>query len=114
MRKLSQGALEDEECIICTVPLTEDVDYEDGGSSSSSSDEGGSGGMTMTTPHEEPHVVIEMREGGHPTTTPSPTPTTLPPLWVTPCGHFFHKQCLVTWMEEKLTCPLCRMPLPEP
>eukprot|EP01054_Gregarina_sp_Poly1_P000976 Gregarina_sp_Poly_1__975@NODE_1238_length_4680_cov_68_056579_g843_i0_p2_GENE_NODE_1238_length_4680_cov_68_056579_g843_i0NODE_1238_length_4680_cov_68_056579_g843_i0_p2_ORF_typecomplete_len702_score76_71zfRING_2/PF13639_6/6_5e11zfC3HC4_2/PF13923_6/1e08zfrbx1/PF12678_7/2_2e08zfC3HC4_3/PF13920_6/1_9e08zfANAPC11/PF12861_7/8_5e03zfANAPC11/PF12861_7/3_4e07zfRING_5/PF14634_6/7_6e07DUF2921/PF11145_8/8_4e07ProkRING_4/PF14447_6/1_1e06zfC3HC4/PF00097_25/0_00037zfRING_11/PF17123_5/0_00081Zn_ribbon_17/PF17120 len=27
---------------------------------------------------------------------------------VTPCEHFFHKECLVKWMDVKLECPTCR------
>jgi hypothetical protein len=34
-------------------------------------------------------------------------------IMVTPCGHAFHGQCLVTWMNERLVCPICRAPLPE-
>eukprot|EP00878_Enallax_costatus_P005482 GHUV01005753.1.p2 GENE.GHUV01005753.1~~GHUV01005753.1.p2 ORF type:complete len:104 (+),score=27.64 GHUV01005753.1:1-312(+) len=31
---------------------------------------------------------------------------------VTPCGHFFHQECLANWMEVKAECPTCRGPLP--
>jgi hypothetical protein len=31
---------------------------------------------------------------------------------VTPCGHFFHPDCLASWMEVKAECPTCRGPLP--
>eukprot|EP01055_Gregarina_sp_Pseudo9_P005594 Gregarina_sp_Pseudo_9__5593@NODE_75_length_4573_cov_6_198721_g69_i0_p2_GENE_NODE_75_length_4573_cov_6_198721_g69_i0NODE_75_length_4573_cov_6_198721_g69_i0_p2_ORF_typecomplete_len659_score90_67zfRING_2/PF13639_6/1e10zfC3HC4_2/PF13923_6/2_2e03zfC3HC4_2/PF13923_6/1_3e08zfrbx1/PF12678_7/3e08zfC3HC4_3/PF13920_6/4_8e08zfRING_5/PF14634_6/5_4e07zfANAPC11/PF12861_7/3_3e06DUF2921/PF11145_8/6_8e06ProkRING_4/PF14447_6/1_4e05FANCL_C/PF11793_8/0_00079zfC3HC4/PF00097_25/0_00062zfRING_11/PF17123_5/0_00076Zn_rib len=31
---------------------------------------------------------------------------------VTPCEHFFHKECLIKWMDVKLECPTCRRPLP--
>ena len=24
------------------------------------------------------------------------------------CKHFFHRQCLTTWMKIKPTCPICR------
>lgn len=32
---------------------------------------------------------------------------------VTPCNHVFHEYCLKRWMDEKLTCPVCRTELPE-
>ncbi|XP_064629935.1 RING finger protein 24-like isoform X2 [Lineus longissimus] len=25
-----------------------------------------------------------------------------------PCGHSFHKQCLVQWLEQKNSCPMCK------
>ena len=31
---------------------------------------------------------------------------------LTPCGHKFHIECLVKWMETKLQCPNCRTILP--
>lgn len=33
---------------------------------------------------------------------------------VTPCGHFFHVDCLQSWMAIKLECPTCRGALPLP
>ena len=24
------------------------------------------------------------------------------------CGHFFHTDCIVTWLRSKTTCPYCR------
>jgi hypothetical protein len=30
----------------------------------------------------------------------------------TPCGHNFHKFCLVKWFEKKPDCPICRKSLP--
>ncbi|KAK9829544.1 hypothetical protein WJX72_006402 [[Myrmecia] bisecta] len=33
---------------------------------------------------------------------------------VTPCGHFFHQQCLQRWMDVKMECPTCRTVLPPP
>jgi uncharacterized membrane protein YuzA (DUF378 family) len=34
--------------------------------------------------------------------------------WITPCRHVFHPQCLRTWMDQRMECPLCRAPLPDP
>jgi hypothetical protein len=31
---------------------------------------------------------------------------------VTPCSHFFHKECLERWMDVKMECPTCRGALP--
>ena len=31
---------------------------------------------------------------------------------VTPCGHFFHPECLERWLKVKMECPTCRRPLP--
>ena len=29
------------------------------------------------------------------------------------CGHYFHMDCVMTWIkeEEKMTCPICRKPI---
>lgn len=32
-------------------------------------------------------------------------------VWVTPCGHCFHENCLRKWMEENTQCPVDRQPL---
>ncbi|KAF4727083.1 hypothetical protein FOZ63_030526, partial [Perkinsus olseni] len=29
-----------------------------------------------------------------------------------PCGHFFHRDCLVPWLEKSDSCPVCRYKLP--
>lgn len=33
---------------------------------------------------------------------------------ITPCDHIFHSSCLDQWMNQKMQCPTCRRPLPEP
>ncbi|KAK4284077.1 hypothetical protein QN277_000954 [Acacia crassicarpa] len=30
----------------------------------------------------------------------------------TPCNHFYHHNCIVTWLETNHTCPLCRFQMP--
>ena len=30
----------------------------------------------------------------------------------TACRHTFHRSCLNRWLEQSLTCPLCRQPIP--
>ena len=32
---------------------------------------------------------------------------------VTPCGHYFHAQCLIRWYKEQPICPVCRAHLPD-
>ncbi|KAL1565175.1 hypothetical protein AAHA92_07425 [Salvia divinorum] len=31
---------------------------------------------------------------------------------VTPCKHYFHKDCITQWQRRKQTCPMCRHELP--
>ena len=34
-------------------------------------------------------------------------------LMQTPCGHVFHTDCLMRWMDIKMECPHCRESLPQ-
>ncbi|WYZ46044.1 hypothetical protein EsH8_IX_000269 [Colletotrichum jinshuiense] len=33
---------------------------------------------------------------------------------VLPCKHWFHDQCVVMWLKEHNTCPICRTPIEQP
>jgi len=35
------------------------------------------------------------------------------PVVKTPCGHYYHKECLGDWLKLARTCPLCRCDLEE-
>ena len=28
-----------------------------------------------------------------------------------PCGHGFHSDCILDWIDRKRNCPICRFPL---
>jgi hypothetical protein len=30
----------------------------------------------------------------------------------TPCGHPYHKPCLISWFDHKLLCPICKTTIP--
>lgn len=30
---------------------------------------------------------------------------------ILPCGHKYHFTCIMDWLDKKMTCPTCRMPL---
>uniref|UniRef100_A0A6U6NB44 RING-type domain-containing protein n=1 Tax=Zooxanthella nutricula TaxID=1333877 RepID=A0A6U6NB44_9DINO len=34
-------------------------------------------------------------------------------VWVTSCGHQFHRECLLPWIAQKNICPNCRHPKPK-
>ena len=29
-----------------------------------------------------------------------------------PCGHMFHYECIMSWLTQNNTCPVCRFELP--
>ena len=29
-------------------------------------------------------------------------------IYILPCKHIFHCKCIIHWLEEETTCPLCR------
>merc|ERR1719265_2693627 len=37
--------------------------------------------------------------------------TSATPMKRTPCGHYFHTECLEKWLKVARTCPLCRLDL---
>jgi len=30
-----------------------------------------------------------------------------------PCGHFFHQQCIILWLKDHNSCPMCRQDIPD-
>jgi len=32
----------------------------------------------------------------------------------TPCGHYFHEQCLTRWCQRSVSCPLCKSLIADP
>lgn len=34
-------------------------------------------------------------------------------IMVTPCAHFFHCECLRSWVQVKMVCPICRKNIPK-
>ena len=35
------------------------------------------------------------------------------PYMITPCDHYFHTQCLESWLNQKKECPCCRKEIKE-
>lgn len=35
------------------------------------------------------------------------------PAGVDQCSHWFHKGCILRWLHQKTTCPICRIPVKE-
>ncbi len=36
------------------------------------------------------------------------TDSSLDPFAINPCGHVFHRQCTIEWIDRHPTCPSCR------
>ena len=48
----------------------------------------------------------------HQTASDKQLPLLAKEFYETPCGHRFHKTCLISWVEHKLICPCCRTNIP--
>lgn len=92
------GELSERECVICL-----ERDLELGGTVDTFSEDDDASESSETSSPENDEPVL--------TTSDESSVDPLAKIAVPPCLHPFHTSCLLRWMQENPSCPICRAPI---